>query len=226
MTKTALMATTALLFASSAAWAGDEPQVAEAPVPTGAPRQAPLADAAQRGVLVFTPDFFAAQSPNTALEMVNRVPGFQIIDGEGTRGFEGSVGNVLINGSRPASKNDSGSNVLGRTLASNVGEVLAALGQLGQSGRLELGDGTTVGPRQLLGLELNPRAAAIADVVLRIGYLQWHLRTYGLTQLREPLLDRRLFMRGRLGHLHHPVDEQAQATLGREASSAGVRGRE
>jgi hypothetical protein len=69
------------------------------------------------------------------------------------------------------------------------GEVLTALGQLGQSGRLELGDGTTVGPRQLLGLELNPRAAAIADVVLRIGYLQWHLRTYGLTQLREPLLD-------------------------------------
>jgi hypothetical protein len=69
------------------------------------------------------------------------------------------------------------------------GEVLTALGQLGQSGRLELGDGTTVGPRQLLGLELNPRAAAIADVVLRIGYLQWHLRTHGLTQLREPLLD-------------------------------------
>jgi hypothetical protein len=69
------------------------------------------------------------------------------------------------------------------------GEVLAALGQLGQSGRLELGDGTTVSPRQLLGLELNPRAAAIADVVLRIGYLQWHLRTHGLTQLREPLLD-------------------------------------
>ena len=69
------------------------------------------------------------------------------------------------------------------------GEVLAVLGQLGQTGRLELGDGTTVDPRQLMGLELNPRAAAIADVVLRIGYLQWHLRTYGLTQLREPLLD-------------------------------------
>jgi hypothetical protein len=69
------------------------------------------------------------------------------------------------------------------------GEVLTALGQLGTSGRLELGDGTTVSPDQLLGLELNPRAAAIADVVLRIGYLQWHLRTHGLTQLREPLLD-------------------------------------
>ena len=69
------------------------------------------------------------------------------------------------------------------------GEVLTTLAQLGGSGRLELGDGTTVSPRQLLGMELNPRAAAIADVVLRIGYLQWHLRTHGLTQLSEPLLD-------------------------------------
>ncbi len=69
------------------------------------------------------------------------------------------------------------------------GEVLAAINSYGQTGLLDLGGGTTVSPRQLLGLELNPRAAAIADVVLRIGYLQWHLRTYGLTELREPLLD-------------------------------------
>ncbi|SHL96808.1 class I SAM-dependent DNA methyltransferase [Hymenobacter psychrotolerans] len=69
------------------------------------------------------------------------------------------------------------------------GEVLTSLAKLGGSGRLDLGEGTTVSPRQLLGLELNPRAAAIADVVLRIGYLQWHLRSHGLTQLAEPLLD-------------------------------------
>ncbi|OGX90047.1 class I SAM-dependent DNA methyltransferase, partial [Hymenobacter coccineus] len=69
------------------------------------------------------------------------------------------------------------------------GEVLSTLAKLGGSGRLDLGDGTTVSPRQLLGMELNPRAAAIADVVLRIGYLQWHLRSHGLTQLAEPLLD-------------------------------------
>jgi hypothetical protein len=69
------------------------------------------------------------------------------------------------------------------------GEVLAAINSYGHSGLLDLGGGTTVSPRQLLGLELNPRAAAIADVVLRIGYLQWHLRTHGPTQLREPLLD-------------------------------------
>ncbi|GAA4383219.1 class I SAM-dependent DNA methyltransferase [Hymenobacter koreensis] len=69
------------------------------------------------------------------------------------------------------------------------GEVLAAINAFGQTGLLDLGGGTTVSPRQLLGLELNPRAAAIADVVLRIGYLQWHLRTHGITQLSEPLLD-------------------------------------
>jgi hypothetical protein len=69
------------------------------------------------------------------------------------------------------------------------GEVLTAINGFGQTGLLDLGAGSTVSPRQLLGLELNPRAAAIADVVLRIGYLQWHLRTHGLTQLAEPLLD-------------------------------------
>jgi Outer membrane protein beta-barrel family len=120
MTKTLLLASTALLFTAGAAFAGDVPQVAETPVPTGPTNEAPLADASQRGVLVFTPDFFAAQRPNTALDMVNRVPGFSIDNGSGARGFEGAVGNVLINNNRPASKNDSGSNVLGRTMANQV----------------------------------------------------------------------------------------------------------
>jgi len=33
--------------------------------------------------------------------------------------------------------------------------------------------------RQLLGIELNERAAAMAELVLWIGYLQWHIRTRG-----------------------------------------------
>lgn len=85
-----------------------------------APASAPVEDASQRGVLVFRPDFFADQRPNTALDMVNRVPGFSVSDGDGSRGFEGAVGNILINGARPASKNDTGSSVLSRTLASQV----------------------------------------------------------------------------------------------------------
>ena len=125
MTKTILLATTAILFMGGAAAAqtasdGPDPQVAKAPVPTGPGRQDPQIDAAQQGVLVFTPDFFADQRPNTALDMVSRVPGFSTNDGSGNRGFEGAVGNILINNARPASKNDTGSNVLSRTPASQV----------------------------------------------------------------------------------------------------------
>ena len=91
------------------------PAFAQTPSPTP-----PQAEADQQGVLVFMPDFFAGQQPVTALDMVNRVPGFLIVDGDGSRGFQGSVGNILINGARPASKNDTGSGVLGRTLSANV----------------------------------------------------------------------------------------------------------
>jgi len=112
MTRTILMATTALFMTAGAA-------MAQTPAPTPAPPPV-QAEAGQQGVLVFNPDFFADQRPTTALDMVNRVPGFSIVDGDGSRGFEGSVGNVLVNGSRPASKNDAGSSVLGRTLAANV----------------------------------------------------------------------------------------------------------
>ena len=131
MTKTMLLATAAVLFAtvgvSGAAYAApgaaDTPQAAQAPIPTGPTNQAPLDDATQKGVLVFTPDFFAAQRPNTALDMVERVPGFTPDDGAGTRGFEGSVGNILINNNRPASKNDAGTDVLDRTPASQVDRI-------------------------------------------------------------------------------------------------------
>ncbi|WP_439477223.1 TonB-dependent receptor plug domain-containing protein [Brevundimonas sp.] len=110
MTKTILLATTAILLSAGAA-------AAQTPPP---PAPAPQAEASQQGVLVFTPDFFAAQRPNTALDMVSRVPGFSVQDGDGSRGFEGAVGNILVNGSRPASKNDTGSSVLSRTLVPQV----------------------------------------------------------------------------------------------------------
>lgn len=124
MTKTMLLATAAaFLTVAGAAHAADAPQAAQAPIPTGPTSQAPLDDATQKGVLVFTPDFFASQRPNTALDMVERVPGFSPDDGAGTRGFEGSVGNILINNNRPASKNDAGTDVLDRTPASQVDRI-------------------------------------------------------------------------------------------------------
>ncbi|RST87523.1 class I SAM-dependent DNA methyltransferase [Aquibium carbonis] len=68
------------------------------------------------------------------------------------------------------------------------GEVLEALDDLGEEqGRLAM-EGETVNPRQFYGLELNPRAVPIADLVLWIGYLKWQLRTAGAASLSEPIL--------------------------------------
>jgi SAM-dependent methyltransferase len=55
------------------------------------------------------------------------------------------------------------------------GEVLETLAQLGEPESMGL-DRETVDPHQFLGLELNPRAAAIAELVVWIGYLQQHYR--------------------------------------------------
>jgi SAM-dependent methyltransferase len=66
------------------------------------------------------------------------------------------------------------------------GDVLDALERWGGQEALRLED-FTVDPQQFLGIEKNPRAAAIAELVLWIGYLRWHLKTKG-EQPPEPIL--------------------------------------
>jgi outer membrane receptor protein involved in Fe transport len=96
----------------------------QAPVPTGPVQEAPAVDAAQQGVLVFAPAFFADSRPNTALDMIGRLPGFALEFGDsGTRGFAGAAGNVLIDGDRPSTKSDSLDNVLRRISADSVERV-------------------------------------------------------------------------------------------------------
>ncbi|MCC0004175.1 MAG: class I SAM-dependent DNA methyltransferase [Methylobacteriaceae bacterium] len=67
------------------------------------------------------------------------------------------------------------------------GEVLEALVNLGGQEALVGLEGHSVDPHQFLGMELNPRAAAIAELVLWIGHLQWHVRTRG-GMPSEPIL--------------------------------------
>ncbi len=66
------------------------------------------------------------------------------------------------------------------------GEVLEALVNLGGQEALAL-DHETVDPHQFLGIELNTRGASIAELVLWIGYLQWHYRNHG-EHPGEPIL--------------------------------------
>jgi hypothetical protein len=67
------------------------------------------------------------------------------------------------------------------------GEARDLLRELGENQQLLERAGLTVDPHQFLGLEINPRAVAIAELVLWIGYLKWHLRTLGHAPA-EPLL--------------------------------------
>ena len=62
------------------------------------------AGAPGQGATVFDSTFFAPYNPVNAGDMVARVPGFEINDGDDRRGFGATGGNVLINGERPSSK--------------------------------------------------------------------------------------------------------------------------
>lgn len=70
------------------------------------------------------------------------------------------------------------------------GEVLDLLAELGDAQYLHDLSGVTVTPENFLGIEINPRAAAIAQLVLWIGYLQWHFRVNGRDRSPpEPILE-------------------------------------
>ncbi|HBW84779.1 MAG TPA: SAM-dependent methyltransferase [Gammaproteobacteria bacterium] len=68
------------------------------------------------------------------------------------------------------------------------GEVLGFISELTRGQGVLESEGLTVDPHQFLGLELNPRAAQIAELVLWIGYLQWHYRLNDRLDLPEPIL--------------------------------------
>ncbi|SIQ31501.1 MULTISPECIES: class I SAM-dependent DNA methyltransferase [Acidiphilium] len=68
------------------------------------------------------------------------------------------------------------------------GEILETLLDLEPQSPLAALQGFSVDPHQFLGLEANPRAAGIAELVLWIGYLQGYLRTTGTMPQADPVL--------------------------------------
>jgi len=83
------------------------------------------------GTTVYDSNFFAPYSPRTALDVVLRVPGFQLEEGNSDiRGFAGAAGNVVFNGARPSSKAESLSTILARIPASRVVRVEMGSGSL------------------------------------------------------------------------------------------------
>ncbi len=127
-----------LLGSQLISWSSAQPVVDTQTVPSD-PTQAQTVD--------YPASFFARYNPATALDMVKQLPGFQLDDGSGARGFSAAVGNILINGRRSSAKEDAPSAILGRIPASQVE-------------RIELIRG------QLRGVDLRGQAV-VANVVLR-----------------------------------------------------------
>src|SRR2546421_8250266 len=73
------------------------------------------------GRTVYDAAFFRAFSPGSALDIVQRTPGFTLdIGSQDVRGFSQAAGNVVINGARPSSKNATLDIILARIPASRV----------------------------------------------------------------------------------------------------------
>jgi len=75
------------------------------------------------GVVSYAPAFFSAARPTTALDMIRRLPGFSFDAGAQVRGLADAAGNVLIDGERPASKQDDLGSALSRISASRVARI-------------------------------------------------------------------------------------------------------
>ena len=103
------------------------------------------------------------------------------------------------------------------------GEVLETLVNLGGQEALTGLAGHTVDPHQFLGLEINPRAAAIAELVLWIGYLQWHFRTRG-GMPADPILQAFHNIQGRFDAVLTADVHLRRDALGRPVTRRGADG--
>ena len=93
---------------------------AAAPQVVAAQERPPQPPSATAAVVSYPAAFFASAQPNTAMEMIARLPGFTFDAGDGVRGFSGAAGNVLIDGERPTTKSDDLESILRRIPASQV----------------------------------------------------------------------------------------------------------
>ncbi|MCW4460238.1 TonB-dependent receptor [Sphingomonas sp. BT-65] len=99
----------------------------QAPVSTAGPEDRP------EDRLVYPASYYAQFEPRTARDMIERTPGFSLIEPSERRGFSGAVGNILVDGERPIAKSQSLSDILQRIPASQVVRVELLRGGAGDA---------------------------------------------------------------------------------------------
>lgn len=102
------------------------------------------------------------------------------------------------------------------------GEVVEMLAELGDDQALLALDRHTVTPEQFLGLEKNARAVPIAEMVMWIGYLQWHFTIHGRAMPAEPILKDYGAIRHADALISHDPPELIRDGAGRPVVGAGA----
>jgi outer membrane receptor for ferrienterochelin and colicins len=204
--------------AMSAAW-GATPALAQdtntpTPTPTPAPAPAPApsqtdpaitpeaagpveAVAPSGSARTYTPADFARFAPRTALDMLQRVPGFAIQQASQERGLGQATGNVLLNGQRISNKSDDIVTQLSRVPAGNVV-------------RIEIADAATLDIPGLSGQVANIIVRAAAGVSGQFSYSP-EFRT----NFTDPVLTRfSVSMTGKQGPVEYTLGLENQASSG------------
>jgi hypothetical protein len=123
------------------------------------------------GSRTYVPADFAQFAPKTALDMLNRVPGFGIKQEDDERGLGEASGNVVINGQRLSGKSNDVVTELSRIPAQDVE-------------RIEIVDGAT--------LKISGLSGQVANVIVRSGGIkgQWQYRPEFRSYYTDPLFTR------------------------------------
>ena len=77
----------------------------------------------EQDVVNYPAAFFSRYQPNSALDMLEQLPGFRMATSGELRGYGSDTGNVLINGRRPSSKRVTVPSILDRIPASQVDSI-------------------------------------------------------------------------------------------------------
>lgn len=165
-----------------------------APVPTPPPPTDPAVTPAPVARRTYVPADFARFAPRTALDMLQRVPGFVIRQAEAERGLGQATGNVLLNGQRISGKSDDVVTQLGRIPAANVV-------------RIEVVDGAT--------LDIPGLSGQVANIIARAGGIsgQFSWNPEFRTNFTDPVFTRfSLSASGRVGAVEYTLALENQAS--------------
>ncbi|HET9811377.1 MAG TPA: TonB-dependent receptor plug domain-containing protein [Sphingomicrobium sp.] len=158
----------------------------------------PLCAQAKDKVEVFAADYFASARPADAYDMVRRLPGFELVEGdEDVRGFAGSRGNVLFDGRAPSGKQESLEEQLRRIPASSVlrielirgGAQSAATGGYDLVANLVLRKATSASYSALAGASGAPEIGVKPDFRLEMSRQSGERRLSGAAALETDIDD-------------------------------------